>query len=284
MPEKDCCKRAFLCGALDTCGEYFDRSFVLTSESEDITGCLLALVEDIYGVQMTLTGAVRDPKRGRDKLIFSYAGENAGEIIEDYQRYCPRNGIQECCKIEYMKGVFLGGGSCTLPKEGTKTGYHLEFSFDDPWDRDAEYFSFLLDDLQFIASIIERGTKRVVYLKSREAISDFLGIVGAESALKRLETVSSEREERNNENRRSNCFAGNADKTMTASAEQVLAFGKLKEAGKFAQLSQPLKETAQARLDNPELSLSELAETLGLSKSCVAHRLRKLLEIYKRGI
>ena len=38
-------------------------------------------------------------------------------------------------------------------------------------------------------------------------------------------------------------------------------------------------ETAQARLSAQTASLSELAEMLGVSKSCLNHRLRKILEI-----
>ena len=37
-----------------------------------------------------------------------------------------------------------------------------------------------------------------------------------------------------------------------------------------------LKETAEARLRWPSLSLQELADRLGVSKSCLNHRLRRL--------
>ena len=37
--------------------------------------------------------------------------------------------------------------------------------------------------------------------------------------------------------------------------------------------------TAKARLDNPDETLNELAEILNISKSCLNHRLRKIVEI-----
>ena len=46
-------------------------------------------------------------------------------------------------------------------------------------------------------------------------------------------------------------------------------------------LNKGLKETAIARLDNPDATLDELADILQTSKSCVNHRLRKLNEIAK---
>ena len=47
----------------------------------------------------------------------------------------------------------------------------------------------------------------------------------------------------------------------------------------FDALPAQLKETADARADHPEASLSELAEILGVSKSCLNHRLRKIVEL-----
>ena len=43
--------------------------------------------------------------------------------------------------------------------------------------------------------------------------------------------------------------------------------------------SEPLREAAQARLADKEASLKELAERLGVTKSCLNHRLRKLVKI-----
>ena len=47
----------------------------------------------------------------------------------------------------------------------------------------------------------------------------------------------------------------------------------------FEELSPALKDTAQARMDHPESSLQDLADELGVTKSCLNHRLRKLVEI-----
>ncbi len=264
FPGRDCCKRAALVGLLCVCGTGSGGEILFTTEQEDVAAFALEASE-LFGVRPELSGVSFDPKQGRDKLSFSLERREVGEDLLK----------EECCKISFLSGAFLGGGSCTLPKEGKKTGYHLEIPFER--ESGAETFGRLCEELQLLPpGIIERKGKTVAYFKSREGIADFLALVGAESALKTLEEVSSLREESNLENRKGNCFAGNADKAAIASAAQVLSIERLKSEGTLMKLPPPLKETALARLENPELSLSELAQKLSLSKSCLYHRLQKL--------
>lgn len=278
LPQKRCCRLALLAGFLDTGGQaVVGGGISFTSENEEIAERFLALCEELFHVSMTVTEATRDPKHGRNKLTFSYTGADAGKITEEIAAF-GAHGLsgQDCCVSAYLAGAFLGGGSCTLPHGGAKTGYHLEFVF--KRKSDAERFLELLDGIQLIGSAIARGEKQIVYCKSREAISDFLFVVGANAALKRFEAVSAAREESNNFNRVSNCYAGNADKTAIASAAQVVALQKMRESGALEALPDSLKSAAYARLESPELSLAELAAKLGIGKSCLNHRMRKLME------
>ena len=101
-----------------------------------------------------------------------------------------------------------------------------------------------------------------------------------------LEIMSAkiEKEMRNTVNRRVNCDAANLDKAVLASREQVEAFTRLTESGAINDLPVKLQEVAVARLLQPELTLSELAATFDppLTKSCLNHRIRKLMEIAKK--
>lgn len=273
---------AFLAAVLDTSGGTYIRAreepvaleLYFSSENEDVAAYVLNVFESRFDIRMTLTEAVRDPKHGRNRLTFGYAGADSFAMRDTVYR--ARFGDEER-DISYLKGAFLCGGSCTLPRGGTKTGYHLEIVFEVA--ADARNFLERLERLQLIGSIVRRGDRHVVYLKSREAIADFLSIIGADGALKRLEEVSARREERNEQNRRENCYAGNADKAAIASAAQAVAFEKFRGTEGYAVLSEPLKEALNARLGHPELSLSELAETLGITKSCLNHRLRRLMDL-----
>ena len=74
-------------------------------------------------------------------------------------------------------------------------------------------------------------------------------------------------------------MSGNADKAAIAAVKQVMAIEKLKKSGVYFELSVELKVLAKARVDNPHISLQELADMLGISKSCLNHRMRKLMEL-----
>ncbi len=255
---------------------------VFVSENERIAEYFLRLT-DALGVRMELGDAVCDPKRKRDKLTFFCAGENASKLLA---AAFPKSAMSHFAEdreraVSYLRAAFLGGGSCTLPKGDAKTGYHLEFVFSTA--QSAENFSDLLTSLDLLSKLVVRGEKHVVYCKSREIISDFLSTVDAKGALRRLEEVSSEREESNHFNRVSNCYAGNADKSAIASAAQIVALRRMREDGFLLALPVALQETAECRMQNPADSLSELAEKLGVSKSCFNHRLRKLMDLYDKS-
>ena len=70
---------------------------------------------------------------------------------------------------------------------------------------------------------------------------------------------------------------------MDASIGQLAAIRKLEENGVLRTLPQKLHQTAQQRRDNPEATLSELAEMPDppVSKSAMNHRMRKLIELSK---
>ena len=84
-------------------------------------------------------------------------------------------------------------------------------------------------------------------------------------------------------NRRVNCDAANLDKAVEAAQEQIEAIHRLEERGMLDELPPKLRATAEVRLAHPELTLSQLAEALDppVTKSCLNHRLRKLMELGK---
>lgn len=269
-PQKRCCMLSLLAFFILTGGERTEGGFSFTGENEAVASYILRVTELLFGRQMTLTEAVRDPKHGRDKLTFAMTGAErmTGELFSHEPQ-------EECCARAALCGAFLGGGSCTLPRGNASKGYHLEIVF--PTAESAEAFLSLLDRLQLFGGIVRRGERFVVYCKSREGIGDFLSVLGAASALKTLEQISALREENNQRNRLENCMAGNIDRSMTASAEQVRLFTDRRE--RLEALPSPLRETALARIQSPTLSLQELAARLSLSKGGLSHRLRRITEL-----
>ena len=86
---------------------------------------------------------------------------------------------------------------------------------------------------------------------------------------------------RNSANRQSNCDSANINKMVRTAARQVDDIRYIEEHFGFEQLPPQLREMAQVRLENPDVSLQELGTYLDppVGKSGVNHRLRKLKEI-----
>lgn len=163
------------------------RTFYIVSETENVAEFFTSLFGDTFGEELSVARASMDRMSGRDKLVLACMSENPEKLLwelgllkrgggEFSSGISRRTVPDEDCAIAYIKGAFLGGGSCILPAEGGKTGYHLEFVF--PEKRTAEEFRGLLAEEELISKVVERSGAAVVYIKSKETISDFLSILG----------------------------------------------------------------------------------------------------------
>ena len=269
---------AAMAAMLSTSGALTENGFIVVSENERVAEYFQRLSEAL-GIRPEIREVTRDPKRRRDKITFFCGGENALYVVNETRALRAHLEDNSDAALYYLRAAFLGGGSCTLPRDGASTGYHLECVFFT--QERAEEFCDLLAGFELFGKLVPRGDTFVAYVKSREAISDVLSVLGANNALKKLDAVSAARARTNNENRIQNCMAGNADKAAIASAAQTVALQKLQESGTLQSMPEELRQTALARLENPTLSLSELALTLGVSKGGLNHRMRKLMQIYK---
>ncbi len=288
--------RAALSAYFSACGVFAESGtgepeFFLVSETERVAEFFTGLFYNLFGERLIVSRAVKDRLSGRSRLILE-CPRGAKNALETLELYKPGAGFtvgvpqvfkeNDAARRAYICGAFLGGGSITLPADGKKTGYHLEIAFPAEEDGEsavAEEFAALAETDDLLLKCVKRGGETVAYMKSKEAISDFLSVLGAENALKKFGAFCEEREKNNNLNRAANCSSFNADKTATAAVKQVLAIEKIVAAGADTTLAAPLKKLIALRLARPELSLQELADELGVSKSCLSHRMRKLTEI-----
>lgn len=277
LPKTRAGAAAALAGLLATGASLTEDGFEIVSENERVAAYFLRLAE-FFGARPEVREAMRDPKRKRDKLVIFCGGEEAARILAETRSLHEHLVEDEEAALCYLRAAFIGGGSCTLPHGGASTGYHFECVFFT--QERAEEFCELLSGFELYGKVVPRGDTYVAYVKSREAISDVLSVLGADNALRKLDAVSAAREQSNQENRIQNCMAGNADKAAIASASQTVALRRLRDEGVLASLPEGLREAARVRLEHPTLSLSELAALLGVSKGGLNHRMRKLMQIY----
>lgn len=293
--ENACCKTAALSAYLRTTGSVLRRGtlvgFEFITESEFIAELVIGLFEDVFGAELKIVQATEDARNGRNRLVFQCLTEQSlyiltelGIVERDGDEIHLNFGIDqylvenECCQRAYICGAFLGSGSCTLPKlEDARSGYHLEIVFSAK--AAADDFCEILASYQILAKCVERKGTSVVYLKSRENIADFLNLLDAQIALQKLDSLAAKKDERNRINRVANCMQKNYDKSVLASVRQIRAIEKIERLQGLSELDVALRETALARLNDKEASLKELADQLNLSKSCLNHRLRRLVKI-----
>ena len=186
---------------------------------------------------------------------------------------------EKCCKRAYVVGAFLGSGSVIIPQIQKKTGsgYHLEFVFSKY--QTALDFSSLMSEEGFFPKLINRKENFVVYFKGCDEICELLFYLGATKCRFDLENVIIEKGLRNETNRRINCEMANIEKQVNAAQNQIHAINLIDETIGLEELPSNLVIVAKARLENSESSFGELAKILNLSKSCLNHRLRKIMEI-----
>jgi len=181
----------------------------------------------------------------------------------------------ECCSKSFIRGAFLTGGAVTDPVKS----YHLEL-VTDHFNVSRQTYSLLLE-MGFSPKETSRSGNYIIYFKQSSAIEDFLTFIGAPIHAMEIMSAKIEKDVRNTVNRKVNCDTANVTKTVDAAATLIEVIEKIKAAGAFEELPDRLKQTAELRIENPELSIKELAEISipPVTKSCMNHRMRKLVEI-----
>ncbi|MBQ3125300.1 MAG: DNA-binding protein WhiA [Clostridia bacterium] len=182
--------------------------------------------------------------------------------------------IYECCKIAYIRGAFLGGGSVNAPDKK----YHIEFGVKS--DEDAQRLLGVLEEFDFRPKITHRKEKTVVYIKESSQIAELLGYMSNGRAGLEFLSVQVEKELKSSAQRQVNCDSANLEKLAKASSKHIEAIKRIKAAHKWSTLPDVLREIGELRLKNPDLSLEALGKMTeqGIGKSGVNHRLNRIVE------
>ncbi len=278
-----CCARAEAYGVLLYGNTFSPTEVRLITESADFAARLPRLFQRAFGLKFD-----RLPEEERGKLIFGITDRSKLDRIINQLGYDPRQNLvlhvnfglleDECCRTAFLRGAFLAGGSVTDPEKR----YHLEL--DTGHAQASREVAALLTEMGFLPHSVRRGGSSVIYFKQSEHIEDILTTIGAPAAAMDIMTAKVDKEIRNGANRAMNCDMANVNKTIDAALEQKNAIQRLQENGRLERLPEKLRQTALLRLQYPEMSLSQLAEKCDppVTKSCMNHRMRKLLEEAKK--
>ncbi len=189
---------------------------------------------------------------------------------------------QECDKLTLLKSFFLFFGRFYYNQDNFENskGYNLEFVLKD--EHTAKIVLTLLQEKGFELKMIKRQANFVIYTKNSNIISDLFVVLGATYTSLDIQNTLAIREMRNNVNRQNNCFEGNLEKTLSASANQLVAINFILDNYSIDYLPENLKQMALVRLANPDAPLNELKALLGgnISRAGIKYRLDKIIEIY----
>ena len=296
LPKSKCCKMAFLAGLVRGSGSLYikdgDLALDFALSGEEFAYAVSSYFDTLFSYQIRELSVAEDRLNKKDRFVISITGEetvdiltalgivsdDGNEISVNFKLFADFTK-KECCLKSFLRGLFVSSGSCTVPdfKEKGTTGYHLELAFTHTAPA-SEMVGKLLE-YGIEAKALRRKESIVVYVKNSESIKNFIALIGAPVSVLKLTDLIINKELSNNSNRQANCDLGNVNRQIEAFEKQLNAINKIKEKKGLNSLKPDLKETAIARIENPEETLMELATRLGVSKSCLNHRLRKIVQI-----
>lgn len=275
--ERKCCAVAEAYGVLLYAHSFSPRSVRIRTASDEFAERLPHLFRRAFGIDFDEPEAQRGVKhlftiQDPDKLktIFDAFGND----MASPSLHINFGVIEEpCCKAAFVRGAFLAGGSVTDPAKR----YHLELATTH-YSVSREAYSVLLE-MGFSPKEAQRKGEHLLYFKKSEHIEDLLTTIGAPVCAMDVMSAKIEKDMKNSINRKVNCDSANADKVVEAAARQMEAIRRIDKLYGLDSLPDKLQEAALLRYANPEASLADLAMLSypPVSKSCLSHRLKKLL-------
>ena len=286
LPHSHCCALAECFGILLFCNSFQDNGIKIITESREFACILPKLFKKAFDLDFDSYPSLAAP----GKLVFQiWEKEKLSKVMEAFG-FSPGDTLalhvnypvveEACCKVSFLRGAFLAGGSVTDPGKG----YHLELATTHH-SVAKECYLIIQETMGFLPKLASRSGGLVVYLKQNEQIADYLAFLGAPVASMGMIEARLERELNNQVNRRCNCDDANITKVVEASQEHLNAIRILREKNQFDALPEKLRQAALLREQNPEASLSELAGMAEpkISKPAMNHRLKRLVELAAEG-
>ena len=235
------------------------------------------LINNSYNVDLDLY--TREKENG---LVYEIeiSGFGVTSIVDDLiysnrQKYYDENKLF----IAYIRGMILANFNLVIEdnEEEKSVGYHLGLIVPDI--DYAEEVRGVLEYRGIKAKISDWAGEYQIYIKQSEQILKLLNLLKLTECGIYLSKILEEREVANIINRQSICEAANLDKTYNASARQVIAINKVMSKYSLGKLEEGIREVAEARLNWQNKSMSELAEQLNITKSCLNHRMRRIIKM-----
>jgi hypothetical protein len=173
---RKCCVQAECYGILLYCNTFSANEIRIITENENLAQRLPVLFKKAFKITFD-----RLPE-GEGKYIFAITDREKLEIIQQTFGGGPgalalhiNFGVLEerCCRVSFLRGAFLAGGSVTDPLKG----YHLELVTSH--HSVSREMLALMREMDLEPKAAPRKGNAVVYFKQSDRIEDFLTTIGA---------------------------------------------------------------------------------------------------------
>lgn len=287
-----CCARSELAAALLCSGGIAFKgrgryALSVTATDAAVVRRYFSILKQFWNVTSEIRTLHTNALNGQVRYQLVIPQEDSIPLLEEAQlldadalfgvRMSPRTemALGDCCKRAFLRSTFLLCGEVNNPDRE----YHFEMAL--PNEDIANYVMHIMKYYELSVKKTCRKAKFVVYLKSAEEISTALRLIGAGTAVLKLEEARIRKEFRNTINRQMNCDSSNIDRVMAAASAQIEDIRYLESEIGLEKLPKNLEIMARLRLENPEASLISLGELLNppIGKSGVNARLRRISEI-----
>jgi DNA-binding protein WhiA len=185
----------------------------------------------------------------------------------------------------YLAGAFLSGGSINSVE---KSNYHLEIR-----SSKLQYLRLiqkLLQPFNISITLLKRKNNYVLYIKKAANVSDFLKIIGANSAMMQLEEVIISRDYYNNVQKLNNLDIANLRKSSVAGQTQVMMINRIRKSKLFKEQPDKFKFYCSLKLQNPEASLTEMVHIfqkkyqINMTRTGINHYVLKIKKIFNSNL
>lgn len=196
-------------------------------------------------------------------------------FIDSLDRYSLHSeNVNETIEKGFIRGMFLGCGYIKSPEKE----YALDFFVDS--DELADELYNLLIKMEKRAYKTIKRNKPLVYMRNAEDIMDIIVLIGSMKEFYNYEETTMIKDLKNKTIREMNWEVANETKTLDTARKQIKMINLIGNRMGLNNLSPVLEEIAFLRLENPEASLQELAEIIGISKSGIRNRFRRIEDIH----
>ncbi|MGL4510241.1 DNA-binding protein WhiA [Cetobacterium sp.] len=252
------------------------NSIELKLENKEIAERIYFMLKELTNLKIFIKFSKSKKFGEHNTYVISIKSQHGiKKFIENLEKYSSKvDEVSEEVEKGFIRGMFLGCGYIKSPEKE----YALDFFVDSDELAD-ELYNLLVKLEKKVYKTIKRN-KPLVYMRNAEDIMDIIVLIGSMKEFYNYEETTMIKDLKNKTIREMNWEVANETKTLDTARKQVKMINYIGYKIGLNELSPVLEEIAFLRLENPEASLQELAEMIGISKSGIRNRFRRLEEIH----